>query len=520
MMLRCLAFLLILVLPGAADAQWVEAESNHFVVYSKSSEDEARQFVTELERFDQAVRSLRGIKSPPVNPANRVTVFVLDNTNAIASLAGGRGVAGFFIPRGSGAVAFVPQRRSVNRGSVASRRNVGELEAQQVLFHEYAHYLMFSAYPNAAFPGWYVEGFAEFHATAEMPEDGSVVFGAVPQYRGYGLQSGNHFPLNRLLAGERPTDGLAQDALYGRGWALVHFFQFNRDRADGLNQYLTAINSGKSAKEAMSAFGDIGDLNSAIERHIQARSHGAMQVGADALALGEITVRSLSPGESALMATKIRSKRGVTKDDAKDVYASARRAGDFPKDAQAQIIIAEAAYDAGEYRDAEAAADNAIAVDPKAIDGWIYKAMAQMAVARDASDKSPETWAKIRKTIGGANRLNPNDPEPLALYYRSFTQSGTAPTDLAKDGMIKAFELAPYDPDFRLTASYVLLEDNNVPMAKRLLLPIAFDAHRRPQTKLAQSAIELIDDNKASEAREKLWPTARGDDLTDTTKKD
>lgn len=518
-MLRWFTILLVLILPQMAQAQWVEAQSDHFVVYSRSSPADAREFVTDLERFDQAVRSLRGIKSAPINPASRVTVFVLDDTRAIGNLAGNQGVAGFFIPRGSGAVAFVPQRNTASRHSPGIRATASELEAQQVLFHEYAHYLMFSSYPNAVFPAWYVEGFAEFHATAEMADDGSVIFGSAPQYRGYGLQSGNHFPLDRLLAGECPTDGLSQDAVYGRGWALVHYFQFNPDRAGGLKKYLTEINSGKLVKDSVGAFGDLRELNRDIERHIQSRSYSAMQVKAGAMTLGNITVRSLSEGESALMATRIRSKRGVTKRDATRVYANAKRAGSFPNDAQAQIALAEAAYDAEEYVEAETAADRAIAADPKAIDGWIYKAMSQMARVRAADDKTPAAWAAIRNTIGSANRLNPNDPEPLALYYRSFTQIGMAPTDLAKDGMMKAFELAPYDPNFRLAASYILIEDNNIEMARRLLLPIAFDAHERPTSKLARSAIELLDEKKFAEARQKLWPTARGDDLSETTRK-
>ena len=519
-MLRWLIILFAMTSPHMANAQWVEAQSNHFVVYSRSTPEEARKFVTELERFDQAVRSLRGIKTPPLNPASRVTVFVLDDTRAVGNLAGNQGVAGFFIPRGSGAVAFVPQRNSRSSHSPGIRSTPSELEAQQVLFHEYAHYLMFSSYPNAVFPAWYVEGFAEFHATAEMADDGSVIFGAAPQYRGYGLQSGNHFPLNRLLAGDRPTDGLSQDAVYGRGWALVHYFQFNPDRAGGLKKYLTEINSGKLVKDSVGAFGDLNELNRNIERHIQSRSYSAMQVKAEAMTLGNITVRSLSEGESSLMATRIRSKRGVTKRDATRIYANAKRAGSFPNDEQAQIALAEAAYDAEAYADAEIAADRAIAADATAIDGWIYKAMSQMARARAAGDKTPATWAAIRNTIGSANRLNPNDPEPLALYYRSFTQIGVAPTDLAKDGMMRAFEIAPYDPNFRLAASYILIEDNNIDMARRLLLPIAYDAHERPTTKLARSAIELLAEKKFAEAREKLWSAARGDDPSDATKKD
>ena len=80
-----------------------------------------------------------------------------------------------------------------------------------------------------------------------------------------------------------------------------------------------------------------------------------------------------------------------------------KAAASFPEDAGAQIMLAEAAFDAGDYETSEAAADRAIAADANATDALTYKAMSRMAVAKAAGDTRTETWGGIRKIIAAAN---------------------------------------------------------------------------------------------------------------------
>ena len=40
-----------------AQAEWREATSKHFVIYSEDSEKSVREFATRLERFDAALRA-------------------------------------------------------------------------------------------------------------------------------------------------------------------------------------------------------------------------------------------------------------------------------------------------------------------------------------------------------------------------------------------------------------------------------------------------------------------------------
>ena len=499
MSLRIALAALALLAPATAHADWYEASTDHFVVYSDDKPERIERFATQLERFDKALRALRGLTAEPVGNANRVTVYVVDGTSVVARLAGSSNVAGFYRPRAGGSMAVAPRRAGMD---------ALDLSAQAILLHEYTHHLMLSRWPHAAFPSWFVEGYAEFHATARFEKDGAVAFGLPPQYRAYGLLAGNALPAEKLLTAEgRKLNDEQRDGLYGRGWLLTHFLTFGGNRPKQLGIYLEAINSGKPPLEAAtSTFGDLKTLDRELERYKTGKFQGRM-IPANAITLGPITLRKLTPGEAATMDVRIVSKNGVNEKTAPGVYAQARKAAaPFPNDPGAQIVLAETAYDAGDYQEAEAAADRAIAADPKAVDAFVYKAMARMAVAGKAGDTSKETWAAIRKIIAAANRLDPDDPEPLILFYRSYVEAGQAPTKNARQGLYTAFMLGPQDRGLRMNAAASYLQEDNGPMARALLKPLAYDPHNGEMAKVAADLIAAIDAGKGSEALKLLEP--------------
>jgi len=485
-MLRTLFAVALLAVPATARADWYEASTGHFTVYSDQKPERLKDFATRLERFDKMVRALRGAKDEPIGRANRLNVYVVNNTNVVARLAGDSGVAGFYRPRAGGSLAIVP--------SSSGDGDENDLNAQQILLHEYAHHLMWSLSPSVVYPSWYIEGFAETYATTRYDKDGSMVLGAPPQYRGYSLLAGNWLPAEKLLTADTlKLDDEQREGLYGRGWLLNHYLQFSGQRKGQLVAYLTALNSGKSLSEAAKAFGDLKALDRELERYKTGRFAG-VRVKASATEPGEVTIRKLTPGEAATMNVRIRSKNGVTEKTAPAVYADAKRAAaPYPNDVGAQLVLAEAAYDVGDYAVSEAAADRAIAADAKAVDGYVYKAMCKMALANKAKDHSKETWGGIRKIIAAGNRIDPQDPEPLILYYRSYGEQGVPIPAMAKDGLYDAFVYAPQDSGLRLNTASMLLMDREAARARLLLAPLAYQPHNGGLAKFAATLIARID---------------------------
>lgn len=484
-MFRKLLALLLLLAPAIAHADWYEASTPHFVVYADRDPARLEEFATQLERFDAGLRKLQGVGVPELGPANRLTVFVVDDVAAVRGLTRVRGAAGFYIPRAGRTLAVVPE--SSGEGLAL------DLQPMQILLHEYAHHFMWSAFPNAVYPPWLVEGFAEFNATAKFGKDGSVTFGEAPLYRGVGLMRGNALPVEKLLSADvRKLDREQTAALYGRGWLLTHYLRIGApQRAPQFRDYIKAINAGKPLAEAATAFGDLRQLDRELERYKMGRFLVSTQRD---LVIGPVTLRKLTPGEAATMDVRIRSRVGVSDSAAANLYADARRAAaPYPDDPEAQVTLAGAALDAGDPAGAEAAADRAIAADPMRVRALVYKAMAEMLAAKKTGDMRAETWTAIRKPIVAANRLDTEDPLVLITYYRSFVEAGQKPTQAAMQGLEHAFDLAPQDSGLRFNTAAMYLRTGRAVEARAVLAPLAFQPHGRALAIRAAAILTRLD---------------------------
>lgn len=492
-MMRMFLALALLIVPGVAHADWYAASSTHFVVYSNDKPERVQALATNLERFDKALRFLCNTPDDPVGKANRVTVFVVDDVAAVARLAGSQSVAGFYSPRAGGSVAFVP-RNSEYPDSWPQEIREMALTPMQILLHEYTHHFLLSLNPNVAYPGWFVEGYAEFFAPSEFEAGGSVIVGRPPQYRMYGVFNGAALPMEKLLVSDSmKLTGEQREAMYGRGWLLTHYLLLGGKRQGQMTAYFRALNAGTPPLEAARIFGDLKKLDSELWTY-KRLDFPATRVPASVLPIGQVELRKLSAAESATMNARIRSKAGVTDEQAPGVYADARAAAaPYPNDAAAQLVLAEAAFDAKDYAAAEAAADRAFAADPASVEALVYKAEVHMRLAVKAEDKTPATWSAIRKIIGKANAIDTENPKPLRLFFETYAQSGQAPPKEAKDALYYAYVLAPQDVGLRFEAAQSYLRDGALPQARAMLMAVAINPHSGKTGDTAARMVAAID---------------------------
>ena len=99
----------LLAAPGPAAAAWMKASTPHFNVYADAKEATLRKQAAELELFDAALRRFQNVPDTPDARHNKVTVFVLPSKAAVQKLIGRESVAGFYLPRVEGSVAFTPR---------------------------------------------------------------------------------------------------------------------------------------------------------------------------------------------------------------------------------------------------------------------------------------------------------------------------------------------------------------------------------------------------------------------------
>lgn len=480
--------LFLLATPVRADTIWQKASSDHFVIYSDQKQDDILDFARRLERYHNAMQVRLRLADKKPSPSNRVTVYVLRDERQIKKLFGDTksAVAGFYIPRAGGSVAFVPR---VNTSGTA-KANFSEI----ILLHEYAHHMMYSS-SSLPFPLWLSEGFAEFHATAKFNTDGSVGLGLPAEHRAGDIFYAKEVPIDQLLDTQsyRANKGKQYDSFYGRAWTLFHYLFFDEKRRGQLPSYMKELIQGKSEVEAAQAFGDLKRLDRDLDGYLrQKRLHYTLISGPE-LTPGPIHVEILSEGASAMMPVHIRSRRGVDRESATELLVQAREiAARYPNDPFVQSALAEAEYDAGNDGEAIAAADRAIAADARAIDARLQKAYARERLARDASDADwDKAWSNVRREYLAINALENDHPVPLIRYFGSFAGAGMEPTANAVEGLEWALVLAPFDKGLRMEVARQEAKDGKLKQAIATLRLLVQDPH---EAELAEAAQKLTEE--------------------------
>ncbi|MCW3798845.1 DUF1570 domain-containing protein [Sphingomonas sp. BN140010] len=462
-----------------ASAEWVEASSDHFLVYGDLKPAEASEFAEQLERVDKLLRAVTNTPDSAAERANKVTVYFVSDLGTVERLAGRDDVAGFYKPGAQGALAVTPR----SMGTVSEY-----MRPQQVLFHEYFHAILLGG-AKVAYPLWVSEGLAEFFGTVEPRPDGSLLLGGLPQSRGFALAEQNQMSAEELLtADKRRLGGTDQDHLYARGWAMVHMLMLNKARAGQLDTYMRLIGDGAPSLDAgKRAFGDLGKLDSDLRVHLRSRKFPSIAVPAAKVSGGKATVRTLSACQAKIMPVRVRSAVGVNEQTAAKVAQQARTAAaGCENDGFVQRALAETEYDAKNNAAAAAAAERALALDPNNMMALVYRGR----VYARAGD-----WANARKFFVRANRVNPDYALPLVLYHDSFTAAGQTPSKAAQDGLLRALVLVPQDEAVRTRVIVAAIRQGDMATARSALVTLAAAPHAKPDAPAAK-ILGMIDQNQ------------------------
>lgn len=472
-----------------ARAEWMEASSDHFVIYSDDSQANIRNFADQLERFHAALALVLDTKLAKPSPSNRVTVFVVASEGAVQRLYGpdSRYIGGFYLPRAGNPVAFVPRVKAA-RGEVDS--------SMETLLHEYTHHFLIS---NSDFtmPRWMSEGAAEFFASAAFPKTGGVDLGRPANLRAPELFLARNVSVIDLLDQARYEKHKTSeyDNYYGKAWLLYHFMFFTPERSGQMSKYANLLAKGKAPVDAgTEAFGDLGKLQRELDAYMRQRLMHSLALPADKLVVGPIAVRKLSEGEAAAIPYIVRSRRGVDDAGAKDVVAKMSAvAARYPGDPAVLAELAEAQFDAGDDGAAIKAADAALAVDKARVNAYVEKGYALFRQAAKADGDRAKAYAAARAPFVALNRIENDHPLPLIYYYRSFVEQGLAPPKIAIDGIEYALALAPYDDDLRVEVGLMEIRQGKHDDARVTLQPIASSPHGGTLALEVQKIIARLD---------------------------
>lgn len=485
-----------LFIPGRAYAQWHEASSDHFLVIADQNERDTREFAERLERFHSAMHIVLGREVQKPSPSNRVTIYVVRNTNQVQKLAGDKTgfLAGFYQARAGGSLAFTAR---VDSGGSAITHS------EQVLFHEYAHHVMHGTNEWAT-PRWLSEGFAEFFSTARFEKNGGMGLGLPALHRANEFAYAKDVSIEALLDTslyKRPKKG-AFDEFYGRSWLLYHYLMLSGKRPGQMINYQVALVNGAAELDAAkTAFGDLKQLDKELGAYLAQSRMSYLPISGDKLKIGAITVRKMRPAEAAIMPVILESKRGVNTEMAKALLPRAQAiASTYPDDPFVLSALAEAEHDAGNYSVALTIADKALAAEPALVNAHVQKIYALARLA-EKSDDPDAAWRLTRKAVAALNKVENDHPIPLIYYYRSLKFAGKDITDIAAHGLERALQLAPYDKNVRWQLTQQLISEEKYAAAYRILLPLANDPHNRGDDNPATALLAQIKEKWEQKAK-------------------
>jgi tetratricopeptide (TPR) repeat protein len=489
------ALLLAAGLFAPAEAQWREARTRHFLVYSEGGQDQLRDFAEKLEKFDFVLRAVHGLDAPPA--ANPVKVYLMRNMDAVAATLPhpASGILGYYEGNARGAIMV---------GTRGARRGSAGIDPEEVLLHEYAHHFMLHHFP-ATYPAWYVEGFAEFWGQTRILPDDVVEVGHASRHRLRTFDNNRWAPIARLLGRpRRAEDQVDVDLIYAQGWLLVHYLFANAERQGQLARYLNAINSGVPHDRATSdAFGDgARRLNDELYSYAGRKTFDAVRLPFRRIDVGPLDIRPLTPAEEALIVHDIQLGQGIYARYAAEFARAVRQAAArFPSDPYALMILAEAERAAGNGQAAAAAVDRLLQLAPQHPRGLMLRGALRADGLRASGSADAAAWSAARRDIVAANRLAPADPLILEAYYDSFVAQGAPIPDDARRGLESALDHAPGDRAVRFKLALDHEGAGRLREALATIQPLAFEEPHPGEVSERQRRRRERDEEKWREVR-------------------
>lgn len=458
-----------------AAAEWRRAESPRFIVYSEGSERSLRDYVQKLEIYDWLLRDRFDIEA---NDWDRKLPIYLVDRDGLEEVRPDipEQVAGVYLPTGKDIFAIALRGR----------------ENEFILLHEYFHHLSIQTGATASWPGWLIEGLAEYYMTAEIADD-HVRIGDFNEDRAY-LLGFDWIPLEELLT-RRPLEVRRSShafTYYPVSWLLTHWFLSDPERARQLRTFVAAVSYGTAPVEAMEmATGmTLDDLTRTLKAYVRTRlmvtdySFPARSVN--------ITVTTLPRVEGDLLLLAQRVKVGVAEARTERSLAEIRRrAGRHPDDPFAIKLLGHAEAHSGDVEKGRTLLERYLEMRPDDVEaGQWLAAMHMTRAAEGEPETAPGEIRAARSLLARAYELEPENYYTLLLLARSREGASNYPTENDLETWRQAYTLAPQLAAIRLGRGTALMRADRGPEAIALLAPLANSPHADQTAAAARVLIE------------------------------
>lgn len=429
----------------AAPEQWIEVSSQHFNVITDSNEKQGRHILDQFERM----RLLFHVLFPKANvdPALPITVIATKNQKGFqllepaAYLAKGQlNLGGLFV-------------RTPDKNYILLRLDTNEEHPFATIYHEYTH-LEFSD-ALEWMPLWLNEGFAEFFQNTEI-RDKDALIGEPSVDDILYLRQNRLLPLATLLSVDATSPYYHEEqkgsVFYAESWALTHYLEItdHEKKTNHMAIYLSLVHQHEDpVKAAEKAFGDLKQLQTALESYIRAGDYKEFVLSSAAASLNEAGYKSKTltkPQADAIRADLLVYVRRT--EDARALLDAVIKAD--PNNVQAHETMGYISFQSGDRETARKWFEQAVKLDSQSYLAHYYFAV--MSMNNRSSLDDPQIEASLRAAI----KLDPSFAQAydqLALLFAMRHQN----LDEAHLLNLKAVELDPGNLGYRMNAANVLM---------------------------------------------------------------
>jgi tetratricopeptide (TPR) repeat protein len=474
-------------LAGDSTVHWLEVQSPHFVVLTDSNEKQARRIAGQFEEMRGVFHKL--IPNAASDASSPIVVVALKDRKGFQALEpepylakGQLDLAGLFMS-------------APDKSYILLRLDTQDEHPFATVYHEYTHYMLRKA---EWIPLWLNEGLAEFYQNTDIREKDVLLGQPSPDNILY-LRESRLLPLTTLLLVDRSSpyyhDEQKGSVFYAESWALTHYIevmdsQKNTNHLRDYAQYL--IQKEDPVAAAQHAFGDLKQLQRALENYVQQGSFSAFKMNsAFAVDASSFSVKPISKAEADATRADVLVYNGRTK-EAEALLETTLR--DDPSSALAHESMGYLKFREGDVSSAEKWYGEAVGLDSHSfLAQYYFAAMSLRAGGRDHD-------AAIELSLRASIKMNPAFApayDALAMFYASRDER----LDEAHLLNANAIQLEPENMSYRMNASTVLMEEKQIPGAIGVLQAAAKVAKRPEEIAMVQTRLKQLEGFRAASER-------------------
>jgi tetratricopeptide (TPR) repeat protein len=475
---------------NAAPEQWVEVSSSHFSVLTNANEKQARHVLDQFERMRWVFQTL----FPKLNtdPPTPIRVYAAKNAKTFQALVpqaylakGALPLAGYFLT--------TPDANYI----------LLRLDAEQekhpfaTVYHEYTHLQFRSA--GEWMPLWLNEGLAEFFQNTDV-KDKEVLLGEPSEDDLLYLRQQRLIPLPVLFQVNADSPYYHQEqkgsVFYSESWALTHFLEItdHENNTSRLPAYINLMaHHEDSLAAAEKAFGDLKQLQHALEGYIQSAQYKAFVLHSAAAPIDESSyvAKSVSQTDADLERAEILSLVH-REQEARDLAESILKAD--PNNVKVMETMGGIEMRARNQDAARKWYSDAVKLDAKSFEANYY--FARLSMQDGGSTDDPAIESSFRTAIALNAKYAPAYDGLASFYARKHSKLDEAFTLEST-----AVKLDPGNFYFRMNAANLAAEMGHYDESSAILQAAMKLARNPAETGMVQSRVDSLSQFRQQQAQ-------------------